>query len=112
MQQDKRTFKQLHYDLWDWIRKNPGKRKDQWPEWEDNGGTLPKTPGCCFACAEARRAYLTSDREKAVCDHCPIEGLDDFTDCHSTEVYPEWVGNTDLAPDIRSDLAKQIRDAW
>ena len=45
------TFNHLaHKRLWDWLSRNPLKRKDEWPEWQKNGGTYLDAGNECFAC--------------------------------------------------------------
>lgn len=39
----------LCWELWDWLAKNPDKKKSDWPEWEENGGKYNAFDNC-FAC--------------------------------------------------------------
>ena len=39
-----------HKRLWDWLSRNPLKRKGDWPEWQKNGGTCLDSENECFAC--------------------------------------------------------------
>ena len=45
------TFNHVaHKRLWDWLSRNPLKRKGDWPEWQKNGGTYFDAGNECFAC--------------------------------------------------------------
>ena len=39
-----------HKKLWDWLSRNPLKRKGDWPEWHENGGIYLDSGNGCFAC--------------------------------------------------------------
>ena len=39
-----------HRKLWHWLVLNPFKRKCEWPEWQENGGTYIDAGNECFAC--------------------------------------------------------------
>ena len=45
------TFNHVaHKRLWDWLSRNPLKRKGEWPEWLKNGGVYIDSGNECFAC--------------------------------------------------------------
>ena len=56
------TFNHVaHKRLWDWLSRNPLKRKGDWPEWLKNGGVYIDSGNECFAC------------ESCVdCSRCPL----------------------------------------
>ena len=39
-----------HKKLWTWLSENPEMDKDDWPEWEVNGGEYSEVESHCFAC--------------------------------------------------------------
>lgn len=47
--------KAAHRRLWLWLADNPGRHKSDWPEWQANGGRIPRVYQNCFACAVALR---------------------------------------------------------
>ncbi len=47
---DERMYKQLHYDLWNWLANNPGKEKDDWPGWAMIKKNYGRVANLCFAC--------------------------------------------------------------
>ena len=52
-----------HKALWNWLSKNPGKRKSEWPGWVDNGGKVDYAISFCFACG-----FSGSN-----CRRCPLD---------------------------------------
>lgn len=54
---------ELSIDLWTWLGKT-GKEKEDWPEWEWNGGQYPKVGSDCFLCEH-------DSAEKNSCEACP-----------------------------------------
>ena len=50
-----------HRDLWNWLSHNPFNRKDEWPEWQKNGGPYIDDGHECFACDACED-----------CSHCPL----------------------------------------
>ncbi len=98
-------FKQKHYELWDWLSKNPDKIKGDWFNSIYYVGT-PKINirNNCFACelAQQIRKY---DSNKPICEYCPIcKGIGSCLDGLFNE-YAEATNNLE-----RMELAKQIRD--
>ena len=55
-----------HKKLWNWLAENPDKNKDEWPEWEKNGGTVKRAVSLCFACDYVEDSMLT-------CYECPLD---------------------------------------
>lgn len=98
-------FKQKHYELWDWLNKNPDKIKDDWFNSIYYVGT-PKLDirNRCFACEFAWqiRKY---DFNKSICEYCPI--CKSIGSCLNG-LFDEYLGATNNLK--RIELAKQIRD--
>lgn len=69
---NRQEFEELHNNhirLWDWIYAVDGK-KENWPEWEWNGGDIKDVMGHeCFAC----------DAVKGDCERCPIKWSNEGT---------------------------------
>ena len=56
------TFNHVaHKRLWDWLSRNPLKRKGDWPEWLKNGGVYIDSGNECFACESC-----------GDCSRCPL----------------------------------------
>lgn len=54
---------ELSIDLWASLAET-GEDKDDWPEWESNGGQYPEARGLCFLCEY-------DFRKKGDCEACP-----------------------------------------
>ena len=67
MKLTKKRAIELHRQLWDWLAKNPGKDKNQWPEWQWNGGEFMEVEFECFLCEYMVEGVLGCD------DGCPVE---------------------------------------
>lgn len=52
-----------HKALWNWLSKNPGRKKHEWPGWEENGGRMEYMSSSCFACG-------CDDYD---CPRCPLD---------------------------------------
>ncbi len=65
---DLETVKALHYELWDWLERNPEKTKEDWPRWESNGGDVPDVDAHCFYCH-----YDKAHKSRGVCEACPSD---------------------------------------
>jgi hypothetical protein len=50
---NRRQARKLHKQLWGWLALT-GDGKDNWPEWEYNGGTIKETQYTCFCCETLR----------------------------------------------------------
>lgn len=61
-----------HRKLWLWLAEDASRNKEDWPEWEYNGGTIPKVENNCVACAYAHELYKISG-SAFVCHDCPLE---------------------------------------
>ena len=93
--------KKLHYKLWDWLYHHPSKGKDDWLEWEFNGGEVPAVDSNCFACE------IILQRE-ALCKNCPIN-WNPFNSCIENESsYTKWDKAKSLK--TRKKYAKLVRD--
>lgn len=116
-------YKDAHYRLWDWLSKNPGKDKKDWPGWDAT------TPLCgifqgkrikhrCFMCE-----WYAADH-RGGCDACAI------THKHGYKCFDDPCGDPDAAnglfarwcyamgegakPDYEEAcrIAAEIRDSW
>ena len=59
-----------HKALWNWVSKNPGRKKYEWPGWEENGGRMEYISSYCFACGCGCDDYDCDDYD---CPHCPLD---------------------------------------
>jgi len=118
----------LHYRMWDWLSKNPGKRKYEWAEWARNGGALNRVSGWCFACV----ACEMTETHQNLCDltcriTCPIKDWGEgTTNCMSdTSLFHIWQHHTNQVDNPHNtikesastkarctEVAESIRDAW
>ena len=96
------TAEKLHKELWDWLAKT-GKRKADWPGWNNIGLALNR----CFACE-----YCKND-----CFRCPINWSEDedrdWSDMNAyceqnSSPYFEWIATS--VTEERKRLAAIIRD--
>ena len=55
--------------LWRWLAEDSNRRKESWPEWENNGGTVRQCGNNCPLCEYT--LGLTDDNFH--CKECPIE---------------------------------------
>jgi hypothetical protein len=103
------TFRHdLHVELWDWLSKNPGQGKYQWPRWVANGGDIDAGKNYCVAC-------LFNVEHKAPTDHpdectcCPlcIDGRDTLNNCMNG-LFFKWFFAKDHKE--KKKAAEQIRD--
>lgn len=95
-------LKKNHYELWDWLSKNPDKEKEDWFALEQNRDKSAHAH--CFACEVA---LLISGTESRMCDYCPL--CDDTKKGCLNGLYDWWWG-TYYAPSLRAKFAEQIRD--
>lgn len=81
----------LHKELWEWLAKNQGSRKKDWPGLKRIGNNLVNkfnTHNECFACIYCR--HDDKDTEGTRCRHCPIQWNNGKT-CFDREAeYREW----------------------
>ncbi len=94
---------ELHRKLWDWLAKNPGKEKHDWPEWDNYSPYEPLYNSYCFAC------MVSED-----CATCLFEwpGMDCFDAevRHDNEgLFAHW-DDASVETLRRIALAEQIRD--
>lgn len=69
-----------HKKMWQWLAENPGKDKDEWPEWEFNGGSVPGALNDCFACEYTKDLYSDpwgKTRYVPDCNLCPLVWLEE-----------------------------------
>lgn len=55
-----------HIEMWNWLAKNPDKRKSDWPGWKSENNFILKR-NYCFACASVYSGFDT------LCQICPIK---------------------------------------
>jgi len=94
---------ELHRELWDWLSKNPEKRKSQWPGWVNYDSEWARGNQFCFACAGSPNA----------CEECLLEwpGVDCCNDVEEGDdkgLFMLWDNTSDPVKHTR--LAEQIRD--
>lgn len=100
-------FKQKHYELWDWLSKNPDKTKNDWFNSVYYVGT-PKMDivNSCFACeiAQQIREY---DFGKSMCGYCPLrKSGEDYHNPCLNGLFDKYVR---ARGSERVKIAKQIR---
>lgn len=62
MRLTKKKALQITADLWGWLEDNPKKEKEEWPEWEFNGGNIAVMLDDCACCEYAQFE----------CNRCPL----------------------------------------
>ena len=68
-----RQYVMAHRRLWDWLAKNPMEDKDDWPGWEDNGGTYETEYCYCFMCGITVKLRKLLSSDKVIrCRFCPL----------------------------------------
>lgn len=101
-------YRAAHRELWDWLSKNPGKNKDDWPGWESvntfsaefKGKLIPFR---CFMCAWYEH--------NGGCYMCPLDCNNRFGE------YMAWeraMGYWEDEPNFTAacSIAAGIRDRW
>lgn len=89
------TNHEAHIALWDYLAKNPGKTKEEWPYWPMHQNVIDYSR--CFACFDC-------DLD---CDYCPLQWGEDRSCRGNRSLY--WAYRT-ASGKKRKNLAKQIRD--
>lgn len=105
-------LKQKHYELWDWLSKNPDKYKNDWFELDKNRGIRVRNN--CFACQ-----FDLEAKGNRTCTRCPIgsgkaaieeDCLGGLFERYTRAEFDYRIGKTsDLRAEV-IELAKQIRD--
>ena len=96
-----------HKALWNWLAENPDKNKEDWPEWEENGGERPRILCGCFACESVARKGCDSGSRCPL--EWPIHNNMGFTSCIYGGLFEQWGDAIISSPaQLRSDLARQI----
>jgi len=90
----------LHRALWDWLAQEDGRRKEEWPLWEFNGGWIPEMAESCPMCE-----YVNS--VDGGCDDCLLEWPNGkcIRDGDNKGLYDKW-----LLSDFSKKIAAKIRD--
>lgn len=83
----KRTALQICENLWIWCAEYPEKEKEDYPEWEKNGGSIPEMMFDCPCCA-----YTSLDEDLGPeCTCCPLFEFWPRGDCSdSSSPYTIW----------------------
>ena len=96
----------LCWKLWEWLGKNPDKDKDDWPEWDYNGGKVHNMNDAADCpCCE----YNDNTMQSAGCEECPLRGFwkrDNYC-LNSGSQYCQWV----FAKTNKPNYAKRIAAA-
>lgn len=101
----KEWYIRKHRQLWNWLAENPSSWKEDWPEWEFNGGNVATINHDCFACKWGKGGgthhcshclFTWGPREDDTCEEIVAEG--EFSDGY----YAEW-------EDARNDLSERTR---
>lgn len=108
-------LKNKHYELWDWLSKNPDKSKDDWFNSIYYVGTPKKTiKDRCFAC---EFGWEIGNIAGVKCRYCPLCKREVLCLNGLYEEYRIAKSNYDLVPENKTilrtrviELAKQIRD--
>lgn len=105
-------LKQKHYELWDWLSKNPDKEKEDWFALDKNKGI--KVANDCFACQ-----FDLEAKGNRTCTRCPIgsgkaaieeDCLGGLFERYTRAEFDYRIGKTSSSRDKVIELAKQIRD--
>ena len=108
-----KTFKEVHYDLWDWISKNPLERKENWPKWErintsTEEGFINNYP-MRYYCPLCEYVHLFLNDK---CSNCPL--TDKFPPCiNKNSLYQQWkTAQRNNDSNTASKIAIIIRNSW
>ena len=94
-----------HKAFWNWLSKNPTKGKEEWPGWEENGGSLDCGNSYCFACEYAMRDGRVD------CGGCPLMWPKGAYSVCEDDIYGDWCSARDRGSyQVASLLAEEIRD--
>lgn len=105
-------LKQKHYELWDWLSKNPDKYKNDWFELYKNKGIRARNR--CFACQ-----FDLEAKGNRTCTRCPIgsgkaaieeDCLGGLFERYTKAEFDYRIRKTSSLRDKVIELAKQIRD--
>ena len=97
----------LHRELWDWLSKNPLKRKDQWPGWEGYEIDNPAEFAYCFACWHDGQYPIDDTCEKCLLEFIPNEFMPGSHFYCLGGLFEDW---QNAKRDKRVRIAEQIRD--
>lgn len=103
-------LKQKHYELWDWLSKNPDKEKEDWFALDKNKGI--KVANDCFAC------QFDNEIAGCCCRACPLicdetnnkSCLGGLYEKYTNAKCDYYIRKTSSSRDKIIELAKQIRD--
>ena len=102
MKPTKKSLKELHYRLWDWLYHHPSKGKKDWPEWDFNDGAVKSgnNYSLCFLCLWQEIRLERYTKMKHFCQGCPLD--DDLN------LFDSW--SCAETPRERKKYAKLMRD--
>ncbi|KKM86363.1 hypothetical protein LCGC14_1279870 [marine sediment metagenome] len=83
MKLTKKKALEIAIELWTWIVDNPGKKKEDWPKWEEYGDMRD----CCSLCERYIRKRIKTRTEHGLRCDCPIADKHDH--CTGT-AYRDW----------------------
>jgi hypothetical protein len=107
----KLDYKKCHEGLWNWLAKNPDKRKGDWPGWKTIKKyeiKLKNSRAECFACE------VGNHTERGFCT-CPVSfGI--FTKSNpcleNKSYYMQWFDCRGIDNEARSKYAQLIANGW
>ena len=94
-----------HIAMWTWLSITGGRKQD-WPEWMENGGSIEDglDGNYCFACTVSKVC------NKGVSD-CPVEWSTGIGSCNSQlSEYGLWLAADNI--EVRKRLAARISTLW
>ena len=110
IEQAKKESIRLHREMWSWLAKT-GKDKEDWPEWEWNGGLYGRIMKNCFLCSYVFE-ILKKDIEIRSCrKYCPLKWPDKYCAVSSILtnkqfLFDKWQNETDI--EKRKEYAETI----
>lgn len=96
----------LHRKLWLWLADNPEKSKEDWPEWDYNGGTVEKVKHLCFACEYIEETIGGCYGDKGLLE-CPLNTTKESWGWCLNELFGDWMNSTGQT---RANLARTIAE--
>ena len=87
-----KTMLKRHYELWDWLSKNPTMDKGDYFKWGFRGGHWKDVSRLCYLCLYSKHN----------CAKCPLRF------CSRPSLFDSWKESS--SPKRRCSLAEQIRD--
>ena len=105
MKLTKKEAARLHWELWDWLSRNPKKKKTEWPDWAIYGDIT----SYCFACEYDGQHNAEEDCSKCLLQFIPNDkDVGTYPYCLGG-LYQKWIDTEEDSVE-HSRLAAQIRD--